>query len=88
MPTYQYKCNSCGNEFEEVLKISNRYDPIDNDCPHCDSRGHIEMVIGATKLLYSVDKSLKTDDTFNDRMIEIKKTKGRNNTIDTRRSPI
>lgn len=88
MPLYQYQCNACDHSFTEVLKIDNRHDPINNDCPNCGGKGHIQMVIGAPMLLYSVDRSLKTDDAFNDRMIEIKKTKGRGNTIETRRSPI
>ena len=40
MPTYKYKCNECGNEFEEFQAISD--DPI-TVCPAC--KGHTERII-------------------------------------------
>ena len=30
MPTYQYKCNNCGLEFEETHKIADRHIPCEN----------------------------------------------------------
>lgn len=32
MPTYEYRCASCGHEFERVQRMSE--DPI-NECPQC-----------------------------------------------------
>jgi putative FmdB family regulatory protein len=32
MPTYEYACSSCGNEWEEVQKIS---EPALQECPKC-----------------------------------------------------
>jgi putative FmdB family regulatory protein len=40
MPTYQYRCNSCGYEFEEFQGISDR--PIES-CPKC--RNNLVRVI-------------------------------------------
>jgi putative FmdB family regulatory protein len=40
MPTYEYKCNSCGIEFERFQKISD--DPI-KACPECD--GEVQRLI-------------------------------------------
>jgi len=35
MPTYEYVCDACGHEFEEVQKIS---DPPIDRCPKCKKR--------------------------------------------------
>jgi len=32
MPTYEYRCDSCGKDFETVKRMS---DPVDTTCPHC-----------------------------------------------------
>jgi putative FmdB family regulatory protein len=48
MPTYQYKCDDCGEEFEEFQKISD--DPIE-ECPSCGGRTHRLITGGAGFLL-------------------------------------
>lgn len=40
MPTYEYKCKSCGNKFEKFQSIT--AEPIMN-CPRCD--GEVERLI-------------------------------------------
>jgi putative FmdB family regulatory protein len=35
MPTYEYRCEACGHEFEEVQKIS---DPPIDRCPKCKKK--------------------------------------------------
>ena len=40
MPTYQYKCPSCGYEFEEFQKMS---DPPIEICPNC--KGHTHRIV-------------------------------------------
>lgn len=42
MPTYDYKCNECGNKFERFQKMSD--EPIDT-CPKCG--GKVTRLIGA-----------------------------------------
>ena len=38
MPTYDYKCESCGFEFESFHKVSElRDDGMDEECPKCKS---------------------------------------------------
>ena len=32
MPTYDYRCEKCGNEFEEILKIADRNVPTESSC--------------------------------------------------------
>ena len=41
MPTYDYKCNSCGNVFEVEQKISEQ--PL-TDCPECKT-GKVRRLI-------------------------------------------
>ena len=50
MPTYDYKCEKCGNEFERMLPISQRNEPTEIPCPilikdddYCD--GVIKKII-------------------------------------------
>ncbi|GJM18283.1 MAG: hypothetical protein DHS20C14_04960 [Phycisphaeraceae bacterium] len=42
MPTYDYKCNGCGHEFELFQKMS---DPIKRTCPACKKK-QLERLIG------------------------------------------
>ncbi len=41
MPTYEYKCLECGQQFEMFQKITE--DPV-NECPQC--KGHVKRLIG------------------------------------------
>jgi putative FmdB family regulatory protein len=35
MPTYVYRCESCGDSFEQVMPISGQREPV--HCPKCNS---------------------------------------------------
>jgi len=48
MPTYQYKCNSCGHEFEEFQSITEA--PLDK-CPKCGKKPRRIITGGAGFLL-------------------------------------
>lgn len=48
MPTYQYKCNNCGNEFEEFQSITES--PLDK-CPSCGQKPRRIITGGAGFLL-------------------------------------
>lgn len=43
MPTYDYKCSNCGNEFEEFQRMS---DPVLTTCPEC-KESTLERKIGS-----------------------------------------
>jgi putative FmdB family regulatory protein len=43
MPTYDYRCNACGHEFELFQSMS---DPVKKKCPEC-SKLALERLIGA-----------------------------------------
>ncbi|MCP4633541.1 MAG: zinc ribbon domain-containing protein [candidate division Zixibacteria bacterium] len=44
MPTYEYKCDACGNKFEEFQKMTD--DPL-TDCPICNTKGKARRLISA-----------------------------------------
>lgn len=45
MPTYEYQCQDCGNEFSQMMSISDR-DKKKVSCPECDSRKVDQLVSG------------------------------------------
>ena len=57
MPTYHYRCNDCGHDFEEWQTMS--APPLEK-CPKCD--GHAKRVIsGGAGLLFKGDGFYITD---------------------------
>ena len=57
MPTYWYRCQTCGHEFEEFQKMS---DPPLRDCPKCG--GIIMRVItGGTGMIFKGSGFYTTD---------------------------
>ena len=52
MPIYEYKCENCGYEFEDMLHFSERDDPLNTPCsfPTCDGKVHLKMSLGSFHL--------------------------------------
>jgi len=63
MPIYEYKCDVCGHEFEEMLHFSEREVPLNTPCPNrifdrnqepqcfdCDGKVHLKMSLGSFHL--------------------------------------
>lgn len=50
MPTYEYQCTKCGKHHDRILSVAKRNDPLNEDCPFCDSKGHIKMVLGSNPI--------------------------------------
>ena len=46
MPIYEYKCEDCGDEFEEMLHFSEREDPLNKSCQNMIVIGGHPYVIG------------------------------------------
>ena len=44
MPTYEYRCPECGNEFEKFGKMS---DPPVTECPNCQAQAQRKISAGA-----------------------------------------
>jgi len=56
MPTYGYRCRSCGNEFEVLQKIS---DPPLTTCPKC--AGKLDKMVYAAGIIYKGSGYYNTD---------------------------
>jgi putative FmdB family regulatory protein len=56
MPTYGYRCRSCGNEFEILQKIS---DPPLKTCPKC--AGALDKMVYAAGIIYKGSGYYNTD---------------------------
>ena len=55
MPIYEYTCENCGHEFEEMLHFSERDNPINAPCPNsirplCGGKVHLKMSLGSFHL--------------------------------------
>ena len=50
MPLYEYKCEDCENEFEEMLHFSERDDPINEPCQSCKGTVQLKMSMGSFHL--------------------------------------
>ena len=63
MPIYEYKCDACGHEFEEMLHFSERDVPLNTPCPNrifdrnqepqcfdCGGKVHLKMSLGSFHL--------------------------------------
>ena len=50
MPIYEYKCEDCGHEFEEMLHFSERDNPMNAPCSTCAGKVHLKMSLGSFHL--------------------------------------
>ena len=50
MPLYEYKCEDCENEFEEMLHFSDRDVPINEPCLSCKGKVQLKMSMGSFHL--------------------------------------
>ena len=57
MPTYDYKCTECGDEFEKMRKISERDAPLNCTNPKCHGVGFAKRVVSAPAVHYDGYKS-------------------------------
>ncbi len=57
MPTYEYKCQQCGHQFEAFQKISD--DPL-TECPQCGGEV-VRLISGGTGLIFKGSGFYLTD---------------------------
>lgn len=41
MPTYEYKCNGCGHQFDSMKSVGEREAPCAEPCPQCKKKKKI-----------------------------------------------
>ena len=78
MPTYDYRCEKCGNSFEEFLKISDRELPTKSPCEKQECGGEVKQIfVKATGFAYdniaSPGHPKKPPGWMTDKLKEIKK---------------
>lgn len=54
MPTYDYRCSSCGATFDQHKKISDRDNTASDVCPECTTTGQIDRLVGSPLVAYSI----------------------------------
>lgn len=83
MPTYDYVCSKCEHTFEKICRIDNRLDAEKEPCPSCNTTSSVSLAINAPSLMspFRVDGLVKAKGDFKERMQQIKKVSGKNNTI-------
>ena len=52
MPIYEYRCENCKNEFEELVSFSEREHPVNDPCPSCGKDGKENIRIKISKGSY------------------------------------
>jgi putative FmdB family regulatory protein len=77
MPTYTFRCNECGNDFDVVAKMSESKGE-NLECPNCGSIGKSEQQIGASKIVSGYRTNHRVPDGFKDVLKTIKKNYPRN----------
>lgn len=50
MPTYEYKCTSCGHLFDKFCSIANRTKAVENPCEKCHNHS-IEQLVGGAEVV-------------------------------------
>ncbi len=63
MPRYDYRCATCGQEFEVVQSF---HEPALTHCPHCDSEG-LRKVFGSVGVVFKGSGFYRTDSRESDK---------------------
>jgi len=59
MPHYEYICTNCNNEFDDLIKTSDRNKPTKKACVKCKKK-KIILKISSTQIIDPVTLGLKT----------------------------
>ena len=81
MPTYDYKCEKCGHEFERQLSIAKMNEPTEYPCPCGSCHGKIKkIIVKASGFAYDNIRTRhstnKVPSWHTDQMKELKHSKG------------
>lgn len=84
MPTYDFLCESCQHEYEEMVHSSARDDL--RTCPNCGEKKAKRVWRNASSVSYTgkISNLKRAGSGWNDMLTRIKKASARKNTINTR----
>lgn len=74
MPTYTYHCGACGVDFERILKVDDRKQPEQENCPECETKAVQLTISGSFTTIdpYRLGRH-KPDTSFTEQIQRIKK---------------
>lgn len=83
MPIYEYKCKSCEHTFKAIKTVAARKEPEAEPCPECEKQ-EVSQVIGCPNIVSGVvgAGSIQRPQWFQDKIKDMKKNVGKNNTLD------
>lgn len=72
MPIYTYKCEHCGNEYDEYRNMGDRKEPTRNPCKQCGASNTIAIQLNACAIgdPHKMGR-IKPPDGFNERLRDI-----------------
>lgn len=57
MPTYEYKCEACGHQFERFHRATMRL----KECPKCEKRRLVRLISGGSGIIFKGSGFYATD---------------------------
>jgi putative FmdB family regulatory protein len=69
---YEYECKNCGHHFEKIVKMANRLDAVNEQCPECGIAA-VEQFIGTLRVIenHKLMTRKRPDGQFSERMEKI-----------------
>lgn len=71
MPNYGFSCEKCNKQFERLLKIDEREIPLNEECPHCKTKGKIVKDYSSLSPALNSDVTLTPDKATGGRWNEL-----------------
>jgi putative FmdB family regulatory protein len=78
---YSFQCSSCESKFDKESSIDDRNKPLEEPCPSCGQRTVKRSITSLNIVHQSGDTLSRTDSGWNDMLKRIKKSSGKDNTI-------
>lgn len=81
MPFYEYECQSCEHYFRDFLKMSEHDKPTKEPCPECGKEQIKQVYTTCPSIVSGATVKDKRPEWFKDRLKDMKKNVGRDNTL-------
>lgn len=66
----QYKCATCGRQFQIAFPADGEWEQADGECWGCGDRYHIEEYIPSAKQKCFIDYGIETDELIEDKELK------------------